>query len=77
MKDTQLTPLEPDRILTAAEVGLAESISDGPAKLLAALFRRGLQPEHLHEAVRIIVAWDLHAPLDELAQVDRDAREAA
>ena len=67
-----LESLEPERILTAEEAGLEARITHGPAKLLAALVRRGLQPEHLHEAASLILMWDFHAPLDEEAQ-----REAA
>jgi hypothetical protein len=39
---TQLALLDTDRILTAAEAGLAARIEEGPACLLAALVKRGL-----------------------------------
>ena len=56
--------LEPDRVRGAAGVGLAHGIADGPAKLLAALVKRGLRREALHEAARLVLAWDALAPAD-------------
>lgn len=54
----------PDRILTSAEAGLAAHIPDGPARLLAALVKRGLPEEHLEDAALLILFWNDHAPVD-------------
>jgi hypothetical protein len=63
-----------DRVLTNEEAGLAASVpDDGRAKLLAALVKRGLAHEHLHEVARFIRSWDRHAPLEE----PREELEAA
>jgi hypothetical protein len=45
-------------IMTKAEAGIAQEIAPGPARLLAALVRRGLAEEHLYAAAALVLVLD-------------------